>query len=115
MHGSELVIPLVFFLVVGAIWGSVILTRHKERMTMLDKGMSPEDIKQLYVRGAGQVNPFTSLKWGMVFVAVGLAVLIGMWLRANYSVDEGIYPALVALFGGTGLIVFYALARRRSE
>ena len=113
MRDTEIVIPLVFFLVVGAIWGSYILTRHKERVSMLDKGLKPEDIKQLYQRGSLQVNPYSSLKWGIVFVAIGLAVLIGMWLRQNYYVDEGIYPALIALLGGIGLVVFYFLTRKK--
>jgi len=114
MNGPEILIPLVFFFVIAAIWGSYILTRHKERITMLDKGLKPEDIKLLYEKSAMQVNPYSSLKWGIVFVAIGLAVIIGMVLRNTTYVDEGIYPALIALFGGAGLIVFYAVARKRS-
>jgi hypothetical protein len=114
MTGIEVLVPLVFFLLIGAIWGSFILTRHKERMTMLDKGLSPEDIKQLYERSAGRVNTLGSLKWGIVFVAIGLAVIVGMWLREVTTVEEGVYPALIALFGGAGLIVFYTVARKRS-
>ena len=114
MNGPEILIPLVFFFVIGAVWGSYILTRHKERLTMLDKGLRPEDIKLLYQKSAMQVNPYGSLKWGIVFVAIGLAVIIGMLLRNITYVDEGIYPALIALFGGTGLIVFYSVARKKS-
>ena len=113
MNGSEVLVPVVFFFTVAALWGGVILTRHKERMTMLDKGLSPGDIKQLYQRSSMQVSPYSSLKWGIVFVAIGLAVLVGMWLRGTYYVEEGIYPALIALFGGAGLIVFYVTVRKR--
>ena len=113
MNGSEVLVPIVFFFTVAALWGGLILTRHKERMTMLDKGLAPGDIKQLYQRSAMQVTPYASLKWGIVFVAIGLAVLVGMWLRGTYYVDEGIFPALIALFGGAGLIAFYAAARKR--
>jgi len=113
MGQLEVFIPLVFFLTIGAVLGSMILTRHKERMTMLDKGLSPGDIKQLYSRSGGKVNPYASLKWGIVFLAVGVAVIAGMWLRATFSVDEGIYPALIALLGGAGLIVFYVMTRKK--
>jgi hypothetical protein len=114
MTGVEIFVPIVFFFVVAAIFGSLILTRHKERMTMLDKGMKPEDIKQLYMRSSSQATPLGSLKWGIVFVAIGLAVILGMWIRESLYVEEGIYPALIALFGGAGLIIFYAVARRKS-
>ena len=113
MNGSEVFVPIVFFFTVAGLWGGLILTRHKERMTMLDKGLTPADIKQLYQRSSMQVSPYTSLKWGIVFVAIGLAVLVGMWMRSTYYVEEGIYPALIALFGGSGLIMFYATVRKR--
>ena len=115
MEGPEILIPIVFFFVIAAIWGSFILTRHKERMTMLDKGLKPEDIKQLYIKGETEVTPLGALKWGIVFVAIGLAVILGMWLREAMYVQEGIYPALIALFGGVGLIIFYTVARRKPQ
>ena len=113
MNGPEILIPIVFFFTIAAVWGGLILTRHKERMTMLDKGLTPADIKQLYQRSAMQITPYTSLKWGIIFVAIGLAVLVGMWLRNMFYVEEGIFPALIALFGGVGLIAFYATVRKR--
>jgi len=115
MHGPEIFIPIVFFFVIAAIWGSFLLTRHKERMSMLDKGLKPEDIKQLYMKGSAHVSPLSSLKWGIVFVAIGLAVILGMVVRETMYVEEGIYPALIALFGGAGLIVFYAMARKKDQ
>jgi hypothetical protein len=110
---AELVVPTIFFLVVGGITASFVLTRHKERMTMLDRGLSPEDIKQLYERSAGRFSPYSSLKWGIVSVSIGLAVIVGMWLREATYVEEGIYPALIALFGGSGLIIYYMTIRKK--
>ena len=91
------------------------LTRHKERMTMIEKGLSPEDVKALYQRQTFRVNPLSSLKWGIVFVAVGLAVLVGMWLRNAFFIQDGVIPGLIALFGGLGLIVFYVIAHKKLE
>ena len=111
---AELFVPIIFFFVIGGIIAAFVLTRHRERMTMLDRGLSPEDIKQLYVRSAGRFSPFSSLKWGIVFLAVGLAVIIGMWLRETFYIPEGIYPALITLFAGIGLITFYLISRKHS-
>ena len=113
MGMAEVFVPIIFFFVVGGIIASFVLTRHKERMTMLDRGLSPEDIKQLYERSAGKSNPYSSLKWGIVFLSIGLAVIVGMWLREVTYVEEGIYPALITLFGGAGLIVYYMTVRKK--
>jgi Domain of unknown function (DUF6249) len=112
MNG-EVLIPISFFLSVAGIWGFTLLTRHKERMTMIEKGLAAEDIKALYQKGTLRINPLSSLKWGMIFVAVGAAGLIGMWIHASYYVEEGIYPALMAVFGGIALIAFYLLANKK--
>ena len=111
--GAEVLIPISFFLTVAGIWGFTLLTKHKERMTMIEKGLAADDIKALYQRNTFRINPLSSLKWGMIFASVGIAGLIGMWIHANYYVEEGIYPALMAVFGGIALIVFYLLAHKK--
>jgi hypothetical protein len=115
MHGPEVLIPLVFFLATGAIFGTFLLTRHKERMTMIDKGMKAEDIKSLYVKQSFQANPLASLKWGIVLVCIGTAIILGMWLRNSFMYDEGIFPALICAFGGLGLVIFYLVANKKAQ
>ena len=82
---------------------------------MIERGLKPEDMKALYERGTLRINPLSSLKWGMIFVFVGVAALVGMYLRAAYYVEEGIYPALMCLFGGLGLLAFYMIANKRTQ
>lgn len=113
MSGQEVIVPIIFFITIGVIWGAYILTRHKERITMIEKGLKADEVKSLYARAGGRVNPLVSLKWGIIFVAIGLAVLLGVWLRETYLVQEGVFPGLIALFGGVGLIVFYMIARKK--
>lgn len=115
MGPGEVLIPIIFFLTIGAIWGGVILTRHRERMTFIEKGLRPEDMKSLYERVSQRPNPLSSLKWGMVFMAIGLAVLAGIYLRETFFVDEAVYPGLIALLGGFGLIAFYLVAGRKKS
>jgi hypothetical protein len=113
--GEQLVVPVFLFACIAAVWTAFILTRHKEKMAMIEKGTGAEDIKSLYARGAWRSNPLSSLKWGMICVGVGLAILLGMWLRDAYMVSEGVFPGLIALFGGLGLIVFYFTAHRKAQ
>ncbi len=108
------VVAIVFtFGTIGLIWGSIIFTRHKERMTMIERGLKAEDIKSLYIRHTMQLSPLSSLKWGMVIVSVGIAILIGMWMHNVLMFDEGVFPGLIAAFGGLGLVLFYFVANKK--
>lgn len=115
MHGGEVIIPIIFFLSIVAVWGGVVLTRHKERMTIIDKGLNPADLKALYERTGRTSNPLSSLKWGIVVSLVGLAVLIGIWLRDQFMVNDGVIVGLIALLGGLGLVLFYFIASKRPQ
>jgi hypothetical protein len=110
---TGLLAVIFFFSTIALIWGSFIFTRYKERMTMIEKGMKAEDIKSLYERHAWRINPLMSLKWGIVLICVGAAILIGMWLRNAFFFDEGVFPGLIATFGGLGLVLFYVDASRK--
>jgi hypothetical protein len=110
------VIAIVFFFgSIALIWGSTILTRHKERMSMIDRGLKAEDIKSLYERQALRVDPLSALKWGIVLVCVGIAIMLGIWLRDNYFFNDGVFPGLIAAFGGAGLILFYFIASKKER
>jgi hypothetical protein len=115
MQPFEVAIPIVFFCTIALIWGGVILTRHKERMTMIEKGLKAEDIKSLYQKGTLRTNPLSSLKWGIIFLAIGVAALVGMWLHQSYYVEESVIPGLMAVLGGLGLIAFYFIANRKQS
>ena len=109
------IVSIFFFSCIVFIWGGMILARHKERMTMIEKGLKAEDIKSLYERGLRRSNPRTPLMWGIVFTAVGLAALVGIALTNWYHLEEGVVPGLMALFGGLGLILFYTIAGKQDS
>ncbi len=109
--------PFIFvsfiFVTVAAVLGSLIFTRHRERMTIIEKGLPAEDVKAVYAKGTQTANPLASLKWGIVLVSIGLAVLLGTWLHETYFIDAGLFPGLIGLFGGIGLVIFYLIARKK--
>ena len=112
MHGEEVLVPLAFFVFLGAILITHISARHKERMSMVEKGMSSEDIKALYAR---QINrdPLSSLKWGILLVLAGASVMLGHFLHSQYDMDEGAVAGLVILAVGVGLVLFYSIATKK--
>lgn len=112
MNATDVIVPIFFFISVIAVWGGLILTRHKERMTILEKGLNPADAKALYERN-WKASPLSSLKWGILLAFVGLAVLIGIWLRDQFFFNDGVIPGLMLLLGGVGLVLFYFIAAKR--
>ena len=116
MDVNGLIAIIFFFTSLMVIGGSAIIGRHRERMGMIEKGMKAEDIKAMFGRSFEEPHPLTSLKWGIVLVSVGLAVMLGLFLHSAYTnIEGGIFPGLVAVFGGAGLILFYVIANRKVQ
>lgn len=106
-------IPIVFFAAIATVVAAHILTRHKERITIIERGLKADDYTALYSNAARQVYPLSSLKWGLIFGLSGVAVLAGLWMQQAYDVEDGVFFGLVALAAGIGLIVFYAIAKKQ--
>ena len=115
MDVNGLIAIIFFFTSIMVIGGSAIIGRHRERMGMIEKGMKAEDIKAMFGWNFTEPHPLTSLKWGIVFVAVGLAAMLGLFLRSVYSLEGGIFPGLIAIFGGAGLILYYVIAKSKVQ
>jgi hypothetical protein len=113
MNATEVLVPIAFFIFLGGVIITLVTARHKERMAMVEKGMSSEDIKALYVR---QINrdPLTSLKWGILLVFAGTSVLLGNYLHEQFRMEEGAIVGLVVLFLGVGLLLFYGIAAKKA-
>ncbi len=112
---QDIAIVSIVFLSITLVIGTFLLTRHRERTLIIEKGLSSEEIRALAGTGAFRTDPLSSLKWGMVFVGVGLAALIGVWLESMYHNDGGYIPGLIALFGGAALVLFYVIANRKGR
>jgi nitrate/nitrite transporter NarK len=113
MGNNEVLIPIVLFISAAAVLIMQIASRHKERLTMIEKGMSSEDIKAMFARGQYRSNPLNTLKWGILGVFVGMATLLGNYLDQAYGVRDGIIIGMVILFAGIGLVIFYGIAAKK--
>jgi hypothetical protein len=112
MNPEEVLIPITMFLTTAAVFIIWIVTRHRERATMIEKGLSHEEIKAMYHRDIKR-DPFTSLKWGLMALLAGAAILLGNYLHIVYNVDEGVIFGLITLFVGIALILFYTIAVKK--
>ncbi len=108
--------------VVFIIFGSTALviykyleTRHKERMAMIEKGVSPADFKGMSLRDFLKTNPLSSLKWGLVLMFVGIGLMVATFLDQAYYMSDSVYPGSMLIFGGLAFVIFYSIASRKMK
>jgi len=112
MRPEEVMIPITMFMSLAAVLIIWIITRHRERVSMIEKGLTSEEIKAMYHREIKR-DPLASLKWGLMAVLAGAAILVGNYLHVQFNVDEGAIFGLVLLFVGIGLVLFYSIASKK--
>jgi hypothetical protein len=110
-----ILVPITLFVLTAIILWKYFDSRHIERKAIIDKGLNPSDYKELYKHEAFATNPLSSLKLGLLAMFVGAGVFIGLVLRKWYYIDEAIFPSLILIMGGIGLIVFYLLASKKMK
>ena len=84
--------------------------RTRENMAMIEKNMNPK-------RYANLPAPFRSLKTGLLFLGAGIGLLLAFFIARNLSDrdNEAIYFALIAIGGGLGLIISYAVEKKEYD
>lgn len=84
-------------------------SRHKERMALIERD---KDASIFKIPHREQHN---SLKIGVVTIMIGLGILIAHML-GTAGLDEVVaYFSMILLFGGSGLVFYYAYMQRRKD
>jgi hypothetical protein len=109
MFEPDFIGPLGFFVICGFIVKLILDYRLKRRL--LDKGEIDKNVTALFFNKAEYLAP-TSLKWGLVLIGLGLAIIIGQMLPYDYDRGE-ITFSLMLLFAGIGLLIYYAVANQK--
>lgn len=106
---------LVVFIIFGSI-GTLIYKflegRHKERMSMIDKGVSAETLTTSSFPKF-RISPLSNLKWGLIFSFIGIGIALGTYLDEYLGWRDGAYPSMMFLMGGLALVIFYAISKNR--
>ncbi len=119
-HAKELgvmvaiLVPIALF---AMIFGIVYLAK-RERMAMIERGMDPRRYKP-------QSAPFVNLKWGLLLMGAGLGLFLAYVLDLSifrqlsaHDFEDGnpaIYFALIAIFGGGGLVLSYRIEKKEND
>jgi len=101
---AEFLIPLSFFAAVVIV--VYLIIRRKERIALIEKGQSASlfDTKK---------NVPSELKWGMLFIGIGVGILVGRILIETTNMgDEESFFSMVFLFGGLSLVLYHFIANK---
>ncbi len=110
---EPVLVVLTIFGSTGLIVWKWIETKHKEKMAMIEKGVSPKDFKGVSISEMFRFSPLSSLKWGLLSLFVGAGLMLATWFDQSMYMPDGVYPASMLTLGGLGLVVFYVIASRK--
>ncbi|RFM32467.1 DUF6249 domain-containing protein [Chitinophaga silvisoli] len=98
----DCIVSLAAFAAIFGIAYIYLVSRHRERMNILEKGADAS----MFIK-EGQ-----SLKYGLLAVGIALGILAGAQLKAMGVEKNTSYLSMVFLFSGISLIIYYLISRR---
>lgn len=100
-------LPIIITL--GAFIMVVYLRKYQnvERMSMIEKGVSPELFRDK------QPSNFSTLRWSFLLMGIGIGFLMGYWLDRMFDMEETGYFSMLFIFGGLGLGLSYFFEERK--
>src|SRR5688500_16281904 len=107
----EFLIPILVPLGGFAMIFGIIYLKTRENMAMIEKGLNPKQF-------ANRPAPYRNLKNGLLIFGAGLGLLIAYFVDFNIQHGDfqeenpALYFACIAIGGGLGLIVSYAIEKK---
>ena len=110
---EQFVLPLLFLisviLVVSLVY-IIMTTRHKEKMTLIEKGLDPKKFSN------NQIIPQTQ-RAGLLLVGIGFGFFVALFLSeyvlTSIENSRAVYAGSILLFGGLGLLTFYSFNKNK--
>ncbi len=113
-HAIESFIPVVAIVFTFGIPGIIIFwwlyTKHRERMRLIEKGLTPDEVKAYFADSNTKPrNPYSSLKWGILLTFLGIGIFLANLLEEMYDIEDGVMMGIIVLCAGLGFLVYYAV------
>jgi len=101
-------IPIIGIIVGALIAITAIYFKSRERQTLIEKGLSPEAIKEFF---ESKKDPNRLLKYGIIIFAFGLGLGLGIMMKDTTSKEYWI-PLLLFTFTGLGFVASGLVSRK---
>lgn len=106
----DLFVSLATFASIFGIIYVFLITRHREHMSMLEKGIDPSIFRS---KGKG---PSMTLKFGMLCIGISIGILLGNVLYNKDILDKAVaYLSMTFLSGGISLVLNFLVDRKLKE
>jgi MFS-type transporter involved in bile tolerance (Atg22 family) len=104
-------IPIITVLVIGLVLVTYLYYHSKERQMLIDKGLGPESIKEFFEE---KRDPFRMIKLGIIIVAFGISLGLGLWLQDITGKDYWT-PFSIFTITGLGFVIANVVANKMSK
>lgn len=111
---QQVLIPMVVIGIpfLGLVYIIRIYTNYILKKNMIEKGFVNEEAQALF-REQKTSSSLGSLKWGILMITVGIALVVSDFLPFSY--DSTAKYGIIAAFVGIGFLVYYQIAKKISE
>jgi preprotein translocase subunit YajC len=104
---------IVSLVAISAIFGILyvlLLTRHRERMALMERGLSSAEF-------SNKNNVLSAtLRYGLLFIGIAIGILFGNFAANLFDVPrQGAFIAMIFLFGGISLIISFLIDRKLNK
>ncbi|HIG39624.1 MAG: DUF6249 domain-containing protein [bacterium] len=104
-----IIVPAFFFVIA---YITRVISDNRIRHTLINNNASEEVIQKLFLENRTE-GVSGNLKWGLVLVLIGAA--LGVIQMTSLSGDDPLTYGVVFIFGGAGLLMYYAIQSRLSD
>ncbi|MCB0525049.1 MAG: hypothetical protein H6576_18780 [Lewinellaceae bacterium] len=110
-HFAPFLVPITITLGAFLMVFGLRYMENKENMALIEKGMEPKRKRSR--------NPSATLKNALLFIGAGLGLLLAIMITSFFNMSEdhaiGIFFALIAIFGGLGMLAAYMYDQRNPQ
>jgi hypothetical protein len=113
MHLEEILVPMFVFACTFGIFYLYFTTRHRERMSLIDKG-ADASLFQTKRDSSSEGRRLVILNLALTAVGVGLGITMAIFLYQATG-EEAVYPASIFLMSGLGLLASYFIGNKKKD
>lgn len=108
--GGEVLIFICIWLVIFGIAYLHYSTRNKERLALIEKGMDAGIFKEN--KETPPVWKVFVLNLALLLMGIGIGILIGLAIESTAGYHDALYPGVIFLMAGTGLLSGFFMTKK---